>query len=429
MSAKRTTSRAAAGDGRQVRGVAERPRGALGKREARDAAALAAGVQRRRFVPRADQAGQQRLGRPASARPLPIAAAIASGPVSSVGACSATTASTPWSSCTARERLAVRLRARRREHVDRVRDARVRRKERRQAGPGRVAERGDLERRRLARVGAEDAEAAGVGDDRDPAARRHRLVREQPDGVEQLLDGVGTDDAGLAEQGVDRDLLRRQRRGVRRGRAGAGACCARPSPPRSACARSRAGRCARTCAGCRTTRRRARSPSLVGSSSHALEQVVRRYVGAVADRDERRDADAEARRLLEQRDADRARLGGDGDVAGRRAGAGERGVVGEPGPAARGRRGSSARPAGRWPRGSGASARPPPRRRRATTRRSPPSRRRSRARPPRCSRRRPPARGRPGRRRRPGRPAPGCRPRAGRRAGRRRWAAAAALTG
>ena len=51
----------------------------------------------------------------------------------------------------------------------------------------------------------------------------------------------------------------------------------------------------------------------------ALEQVVRRDVGLVADRDERREAEAALGRLLEQREPERAALRREADVA--RAGA------------------------------------------------------------------------------------------------------------
>ena len=73
---------------------------------------------------------------------------------------------------------------------------------------------------RLARVGAQDAQPAGVRDDRDAPTRGHGLVREQRRDVEHLLQRVGADHAVLKEEGVDgRVAGRQQGPRVRRGGA------------------------------------------------------------------------------------------------------------------------------------------------------------------------------------------------------------------
>ena len=67
----------------------------------------------------------------------------------------------------------------------------------------------DLQAVVAARVSGEDARAARVGDDRDPAAGRQRLAGQQRRGLHELAEAAGGDDAGLAEQ----RLLGDQRRG------------------------------------------------------------------------------------------------------------------------------------------------------------------------------------------------------------------------
>ena len=127
---------------------------------------------------------------------------------------------------------------------------------------------GDLDPGGLAGVGAQDPGPAGVGDDRDPVAARHRLRGQQRGDVEQLVQRVGADHAGLLEQRVDGHVGgRQQRAGVRRGRAGAGGRAAALDRQDRLGAREPGGRCARTCAGCRTTRGRAARRSVSGSCS------------------------------------------------------------------------------------------------------------------------------------------------------------------
>ena len=105
-----------------------------------------------------------------------------------------------------------------RDEVDRVAHGRVACDERAQRVLGRRAQLGHLETGARARVGGEDAGPARVADDRDPPAGRHRLVREQHRGRQQLVERVDADHAGLPEERVDRDVGRRERGGVRRRR-------------------------------------------------------------------------------------------------------------------------------------------------------------------------------------------------------------------
>ncbi len=105
------------------------------------------------------------------------------------------------------------------------------------------------------------------------ATRRPRgsgLAREQRGDVDQLAEGRGPDHAGLAEERVDRGLGAGERRGVRAGRllsrARRAALHRENRLPRARAAE----RCARTCAGCRTTRGRGgRDPCRRSSSHHS----------------------------------------------------------------------------------------------------------------------------------------------------------------
>ena len=87
--------------------------------------------------------------------------------------------SMPSSSQHRGERALVLVGRRRRDHVDRIRDRR-----RRRAGataqrvPTSRRQRRQLEALRLAGVGGEDARTAGVGQHRDAAPARHRLLRQ-----------------------------------------------------------------------------------------------------------------------------------------------------------------------------------------------------------------------------------------------------------
>ena len=107
-----------------------------------------------------------------------------------------------------------------------------------------------------------------------------------------------------------------ERGGVRAGGALAGAGAPALHREDRLLARDAARDPARTCAGSRTTRGRAGSSSVCGVVLPVLEQVVRRDVGLVADRDERREPEAARGGLLEEREPERAALRREADVAG-----------------------------------------------------------------------------------------------------------------
>ena len=112
------------------------------------------------------------------------------------------------------------------EHVHGIRDARRGWQKSAQRRRRLGGECGQLEPLRLAGVGGEDAWAARVGHDRDPAARGHRLVREQGGDVEELLERARPDDAGLPEEGVHDGVAFGKRACV-----GGGCACAGPRAP------------------------------------------------------------------------------------------------------------------------------------------------------------------------------------------------------
>ena len=130
------------------------------------------------------------------------------------------TESTAWIAHDEWEDRLERLGGRRAEHVHRVGEACLGREQRLERLAGRVGERGQLEAGRLARVGSQDPEPAGVREQRHAASLRKRLGREERRHVHELLEGVGTDDAGLMEERLHRCLRSRERRGVGAGSAG-----------------------------------------------------------------------------------------------------------------------------------------------------------------------------------------------------------------
>ena len=199
---------------------------------------------------------------------------------------------------------------------------------------------------------------------------RQRLAREQRRGVDELLE--------------------RPRRAARR----PGGRARRPPPPdpASAAVCELAARCAgaRSCppsargsACVRATRaREAAELARVAERLQVeedelgllvvlppLEQVVRRDVGLVADRDERREAEPALGRLLEQREAERAALRREADAARRQRARREGRVQAER--RRRRSRGSSGRRAARRARGRARAAAPAARALRARPRRSP----------------------------------------------------------
>ena len=119
------------------------------------------------------------------------------------GTKSATTARRRGRPATAAGRLVGGF-GRRAEHVDRIRETRLARQQRRDRPNGLLAELGQLEPSRLAGVGAQDPEPAGVRQHGDAAASRHRLRREQSGDVDELLERLRPDDARLVEERIDR---------------------------------------------------------------------------------------------------------------------------------------------------------------------------------------------------------------------------------
>ncbi len=198
------------------------------------------------------------------------------------------------------------------QQVDRIRDARLDGDHAAKRLRRLVGERGQLEAGAVARVGAENSEAAGVRDDRDTVAEGERLRREQHRGVEQLLERVGTQHAGLPEERVD-GLVRACKGGCVRAR------CARSGAARAAAQREDRLR-ARDAPGdpgelLRVPERLEVEQDQVGLVVllPVLEQVVRRDVGLVADRHEARKPETAGVGLLEERQAERTALRREGD--------------------------------------------------------------------------------------------------------------------
>ncbi len=117
---------------------------------------------------------------------------------------------------------AERLGADRGGGVHRAAERRAGREDLGQPGLGGVTGRGDHESCLDARVRGQHARAARIGQDADPAARRHGLGGEQDGRLEQLTEARGGDDPGLLEQGLPGDQRRGGRGGMRGGRALAG---------------------------------------------------------------------------------------------------------------------------------------------------------------------------------------------------------------
>ena len=149
-----------------------------------------------------------------------IAAATSAASVTSGGTKIARIASQALGVDQRLERPPVVVGRRGRDHVDRVAERRRRGQERGQPRLHVGGQLGHLHPGGLAGVGAQDPGTAGVGDDRDPVAARHRLGGEQRGDVEQLVQRVGADHARLLEQRVDGHVGGgQQRAGVRGGRA------------------------------------------------------------------------------------------------------------------------------------------------------------------------------------------------------------------
>ena len=214
---------------------------------------------------------------------------------------------------------------RRAEEVDGVAEARFAGNEPASASRVSLGQLGKLEPCALAGVGAEDPEAAGIRDHADAAAAGQWLGREHGGGVEELLERSCAQDSGLVEQRVDG--------GVGAGeRSRMGARGARPCRRRSGLQRE--DRLAASDPS-RDSRERPRIAERLEVEEHEvgclvvfppLEQVVRRDVGLVADRDERGEPECALRGLLEERQTERAALGRESDPAGGKGAGSERRV-------------------------------------------------------------------------------------------------------
>ncbi len=151
---------------------------------------------------------------------------------------------------------------------------------------------------------------------------------EQHGHVEELLESSRADDPGLAQESVD-DLVRlRERPGVRARRARPGARAARLDGDDRLASRNAPGdpREADRVAEALEVEQDDVGPRVLGP---VLDQVVARDVRLVSDRDEGRDPEVELRRVVEQGEAERSALGGQGHASLGRIDRAERGVQAE----------------------------------------------------------------------------------------------------
>ena len=173
-----------------------------------------------------------------------------------------------------------------------------------------------LEAYGCAGIGAEDSQSPGVREHADTPAARQRLAREQSRCVDELLERPRPNHAGLAEERLDGGIG--AGKGGRVGARGACACLGRArlqreqrfpprDPPREA------GELLRVAEGLEVKQDELGFVIVLPP----LEQIVRGDVGLVADRHERREAEAPLRSLLEQRQPERAALRRERDRAGR----------------------------------------------------------------------------------------------------------------
>ncbi len=212
--------------------------------------------------------------------------------------------------------LRVMRRGCRAEHVDRVGDARLGRQELAQRRLRLGRRRGKLEPARLACVRAENAQAACIREHTDPTTVRQWLRCKQRRHVEKLLERLRPQHSGLTKQRIDGGIRPRQRSGVRtRGTR------ARTRRPALQCEdRLRAGDAP---SDTRELARIAERLEIEQDEIRAVvglppfQEVVRRNVRLVADRDEGREPESASRSGLEHREAERAALGREADVPGR----------------------------------------------------------------------------------------------------------------
>ena len=202
------------------------------------------------------------------------------------------------------------------EHVHRIRDTRLRRQFLANCRLRLLGQRRQLQAGRLAGVGAQNSKPAGVRDDPDAASGRKGLLRKERRDVEQLFERVDAQHARLVKQGVDRRL---------------GSCESSRVGARGLRARARAARLQREDR--LASSDAPREPRELGRVAERLqvqrdhvgrvvflppfEEVVRRDVRLVPDRDERGEAELPLCSLLEHREPQRAALRREPNVSGR----------------------------------------------------------------------------------------------------------------
>ena len=223
------------------------------------------------------------------------------------------------------ESVRIRLGGRSSEHVDRVRETRLGRQERRQCYACLLGQLGQLQACGVAGIGAQNSESTGIREHGHPASLGLGLTRQQRRDVDQLFERGRTDDSRLVEQRLDGRVGTCQSGRV--GRRGT-------LPDRRRSALQREDRLAS-----RDPPRELSESSWVPEGLEVeeddlgcrvvlppFEKVVGRDVGLVPDRDERREPEPARLRSLEHGDRKRPALGRESDVAARREAGGERGV-------------------------------------------------------------------------------------------------------
>ena len=182
-----------------------------------------------------------------------------------------------------------------------------------------VAERRERQAVRLARVGGEDAGTAGVGDDGRRGARAAAADWPAATATSNSSSSVSvrmtpawrkrSRDDGVARAPARRCATTRRARPRPSGR---------PSPPRSASCVPTRRAISPNLRGLPKLSRYSRITSVLRILGPVLNEVVAGDVGLVADGDERREADAERARVVEDGQAEGAALARHGHVAGRR---------------------------------------------------------------------------------------------------------------
>ena len=250
-----------------------------------------------------------RTGLPASdsATTRSIARATSSAVAVTVGTKSTMSASRCGSREHRRERLPVRVGRGAAQHVDGIREARLGREERGELHARLLRRLGKLEPDRVADVGAQDPQSTGVGEDADAPAPGLRLARQQGPDIDQLLERRRANHTGLVEERVDGRFGAGERGRVRARGALPGQ--GRPALQRQDRLPSRdppgqPPEAARVAEGLEVEQHDVGVRIVLPP----LEQVVRRHVGLVPDRDERRETQPTRLRRFEKRDSEGAAL-------------------------------------------------------------------------------------------------------------------------